>query len=351
MSSIIKHRFMYLLLLCQIGLLAILPARTGAQMPDIEMRVSDLVLGDEAIVNILFVPDEFTEVRWRWNEPLDGSEPWHSLDVDSYYGYFEVPFPPNFVSDRCESYPLYAEIRDQDGTIVPLQAIARFMIGMNTQIDLIWPERAMAGYTNQDMIKVRITDNLNCTGREVFVRINDEESGGTQFSEEVFINEYTLIAEERVMSVQVLVFGGIFHMDRQTFQLTRDVTPPALEQISARLEVSSPNTHIEISGRFLDTYAPLPWAIEWQVVDRNGDPMGEPVYHILTTDEIAQLETSAQAGEGTPFRLTVPLTETILPFGAHALQISLFDRAGNGRAIDPIPLPMRHTVFVPLVGR
>ncbi|WP_298819253.1 hypothetical protein [Chloroflexus sp.] len=352
MSFITRYRLVCVLLFIQLGLLGVLPAPLRAQDQEVTMFVSDSINYDNSAFVIIWAPEGFNEFRWRWEEPLDGSEEWQRLFFSTYFGYTKsIPMPPNFANDRCQDYLLFAEIRDPNGNIVPLQATARFLLDINAQIEIIWPERAMPGYTNQEVIQLRVTDNLNCISRSVSVSVDNEIEYFNRFYGQVFTRDYALFAEERVMSVFVSIREANNGDQRLEFQVIRDITPPVLHQINARLGMSHQPAQISISGLFLDAYAPLPWAIEWQFVDANDSPVGEPVYHILSEDEVEQSTELTSANEGTAFHLNVPLTESPIPAEARALRVSLFDRAGNGQAISPIPIAPQYTVFLPFVER
>ncbi|MEF3273955.1 MAG: hypothetical protein K6356_06065 [Chloroflexus sp.] len=341
-----NHRFIWILLVCQLSLFLVLPTSARAQDEYIVVWVSMLIRDDNTVL-VSFMGDleNFSEIRWRWNQPPDANDEWTSFSGHEYFADVIVSLPPNYVPSSCQKYPLFIDLRRQNGTIRTLEAFAQFDNNFNPQATLMWPERAMAGYTNQNTIRIEVKDPQACTSREGTVRVQYSQTYFILSPGESFNVEFPLPNEDTKMPVIIrlwrLMVGSLYH----ELELIRDTTPPVLANINARIDDGLHWSNIEIAGDFVDTYAPLPWAIEWQFLTSNGHPIGEPVYHVLTADEV-------WSEGGTAFQLNVSLPMMAVPAQAEAVQVSLFDRAGNGQMIaSPLPIVPRHTVFIPFVGR
>jgi hypothetical protein len=171
-------------------------------------------------------------------------------------------------------------------------------------------------------------------------------------SQEEFQQNFPLPEREGEIVTTVVVNGEHITNSRQIdFVVTRDVTPPVLTNTNAAVEIADQSTRLIMSGQFADAYAPLPRAIEWQFLARDGTTIGTPIFHILTDDEVQALTNAVPASDGTPYQLAVALGA--VPNQAHTLQVRVFDRAGNGQPITPIQLStsVPHIVHIPFIGR
>ncbi|WP_298402910.1 hypothetical protein [uncultured Chloroflexus sp.] len=325
-----------------------------AAQSEIIMYVFRQVRSDgNVIVEFSQLPVGFNEVRWRWNEPPTDADPWQPIVfVYAGYGNIIIQAPPD-TGVVCQQYELHAQIRDQGGNLISLQGGFFKDNSVDVQINLVTPQRAMSGYTNQDTILVSIIGDNECAGlRDGGISI--DQTVLYIFEADVpdrYEAEYPLPAVERPISLSMALFDRVSNVVVHDVSIVRDVTPPTLADIRATATVVEDGTRLTITGQFNDAHAPLPWAVEWQFVTSDGVELGEPVYHVLEASEVQAGSAATLAATSTPFGLNVLFEAP--PQQASALRIQLFDRAGNGRAIDPVMITstVSHTVYVPLVGR
>lgn len=299
------------------------------------------------------LPSTIDAVRWRWNqEPTD----------DQRWQWFTVQ---NGTATRCliitnedlkqDPPVVYVQLRDLDGTIISLSATFIKEPPIQFTIEIVSPERAMNYYTNRDHVTLRVINHSG--GHDGYIAIWYEP--GIVFHDfllspqEEFQRDFPLPEREGEIVTTVVVNGERITNSRQIdFVVTRDVTPPVLTNTNATVETTDQSTRLIMSGQFADTYAPLPRAVEWQFLARDGTTIGAPVFHILTDDEVQAVTTAALVSDGTPYQLAVALGA--VPNHVHTLQVRVFDRAGNGQPITPIQLnstSVPHIVHIPFIGR
>jgi hypothetical protein len=343
---IVSWSLMWVLVLCS------QPLAAQSAQPYMEL---DNYIEFDWCVNGFFtnLPSTIDAVRWRWNqEPTD----------DQRWSWFTVQ---NGTASRCMTITnedlrqnppiLYVQLRDLDGTIISLSAPFIKEPPIQVTIEIVSPERAMSHYTNRDYVTLRVINHSG--GRDGYMAIWDQPSivfhDFLLSSQEEFQKNFPLPEREGEIVTTVVVNGEHITNSRQIdFVVTRDVTPPVLTNTNAAVEIADQSTRLIISGQFADAYAPLPRAIEWQFLARDGTTIGTPIFHILTDDEVQAVTTAALVSDGTPYQLAVALGA--VPNHAHTLQVRVFDRAGNGQPITPIQLnrtSVPHIVHIPFIGR
>ncbi len=299
------------------------------------------------------LPSTIDAVRWRWNQEPTDDQRWLWFTVQDGTATRCLTITDE---DLSQDPPIvYVQLRDLDGTIISLSAPFIKAPPIQVTIEIVSPERAMNYYTNRDHVTLRVINHSG--GHDGYIAIWYEP--GIVFHDfslspqEEFQRDFPLPEREGEIVTTVVVNGERITNSRQIdFVVTRDVTPPVLTNTNATVETTDQSTRLIISGQFADAYAPLPRAVEWQFLARDGTTIGAPVFHILTDDEVQAVTTAALVSDGTPYQLAVALGA--VPNQAHTLQVRVFDRAGNGQPITPIQLnstSIPHIVHIPFIGR
>ncbi|ABY34145.1 MAG TPA: hypothetical protein DEF43_08240 [Chloroflexus aurantiacus] len=338
-----------------VWILLLLSQPTAAQSTQPQMQVGDhITITGRIEVTFTGLPSTIDKIRWSWNQEPTDEVSWRWIEVEDGNATKWVNPPPDYNNYDPEAPPiLYVQLLDLDGTIISLNAPFIRARPIEVTMELLPPERAMSGYTNQNHVNVRLVNIFG--GKQGYVAIPHPDE---LVIHDFFFNdqpalqpEYPLPALEGEILIYVAVWGEeTANSKSDWFSLIRDITPPTLTHTQADVDTAGTPARLVMSGRFTDKYAPLPHAIEWQFVASDGSTIGSPVFHVLSETEVGAITTAVLSTEGTPYQLQVTL-DTI-PVEARMLQVRLFDRAGNSQAIEPIQLPnTSHTVHIPFVGR
>lgn len=310
----------------------------------------------QVLVDFWQLPPTTRELRWSWNQPPVDDNAWEPLLVFQGFAFAYVPGPPETSNPLCQHHTFYAELRDVDGNTTLLSAPLTIDRAVDMIVNVRWPEYAMTGYTNQDTIMVQMIDNNDCTGlRSGAFSVDDEilyDLPILSIEQSAHYDAYQLLTKEGGMILYFLAYDRRSNVGYLEMPLVRDVTPPVVTNVIASVERGEQSSRLIVSGQFMDTYAPLPWAIEWQFVNRYGVPIGQPVYHVLGEHEVQSEGNGSLATSGSPFQLNVSLG--VITNDAAAVHLKLFDRAGNGQALEPVAFPVpdiMYTVYIPLAVR
>ncbi|WP_322512878.1 hypothetical protein [Chloroflexus sp.] len=355
--QVLRRCFVSFILVSLLGIVSLIGQPVTAQSGEPYMQLNGFIeRTGEVSVDIAQLPATIHEVRWSWNQPPAVDAAWEPLNVFRGYAIHFVKAPPDTGNPLCQHHTLYAELRDQNGDTILLSEPFTIDRSLDMLVNIAWPSYAMAGYTNQDEIMVQFIDNQDCSGILTgYLVINEDVFHNlliTPPSQPAPFRAYRLSLAEGEMIASVSGRDRQSNVAYQTITFVRDVTPPTLADTRVAINTTPPDNHLVITGQFADAYAPLPWAIEWQFMNRDGTMIGDPVYHILNPDEVQSSETALLSANSTPFRISVGLGS--IPAHAVALRVKLFDRAGNGQAIDPIQLTLPNSTFniyVPLIKR
>ncbi|RMD73246.1 MAG: hypothetical protein D6823_13640, partial [Chloroflexi bacterium] len=259
--------------------------------------------------------------------------------------------PPDTGNPLCQHHTFYAELRKQDGSTFVLSSPFAIDRSVDVEVDLLWSSHAMVGYTNQDTVKLKVLDDQECTGIMAAGITSDMVVGyNIPLTDEYYT--YRLPFNEGPITLYFEFVDRANNREFRQIEIIRDTTPPVLSAIAATIAPADQGHQLTITGQFTDTYAHLPWAIEWQFIDHTGSSIGDPVFHILHESEVLLPETVRLLTAATPFQITIGIEA--IPAQAAGISFRLFDRAGNGQTSEPMMFttpPTVHTVYVPLVGR
>lgn len=354
---VLRRCFVSFILVSLLGIVSLIGQPVIAQSGQPFMQLSrPLNQTGEVVVDFAQLPLTIRELRWSWNQPPAVDAGWDPLDVFHGFAFRYVSAPPDIGNPLCQYHIFYAELRDQSGDTILLSEPFIIDRSVDMLVNIAWPSYAMAGYTNQDEIMVQFIDNQDCSGIETGYLVIDEEVFHnlviTPPSQPAPFRAYRVSQAEGSMSAVFFIYDRESNFAYQTRTFVRDVTPPTLADTQAAIDTTAQDNHLVITGRFADAYAPMPWAVGWQFFDRDGNAIGDEVYHILNADEVQTDTPELSTADDGSFRINVELG--LLPNYATTMRIRLFDRAGNGQFIEPItlitPTPL-YTVYIPLAER
>lgn len=349
-----RHYFILFVFTGLIGLIAPIAQPATAQSDPIQMQLITDVTGS-VFVYFPSLPASHYEIRWQWNEPPTDEAEWQPLHPFSGAYYRYVTSPPDTGNPVCQHHAFYAELRDLSGDIITLSTPFTIDEEVDVLINVLWPEQAMNGYTNQDSLVVQVIDQQDCSG----LQRGRLSIGGmshnliiTPPDQTAPFYAYQIPLQEGEMRVQFFIQDKMRNTSFQDFTLVRDVTPPTLANTRAAIQRMVQPAQLTITGEFSDVYAPLPWAIEWQFLNSDGAVIGDPVFHTLNAEEVQSTGSAFLMAESNPFQINVSVGA--IPDQAAALHVKLFDRAGNSQAIAPVQLTtvaQTYSIYLPLIDR
>jgi hypothetical protein len=350
----LRRQIVFIVLVGLLASVGLIPHRVIAQTstPAPLMYLSNYIdRFGEVLVDFANLPPTTQELRWRWNELPADDEAWEELPVGNGFAFQYVSPPPDTGNPLCQHHTFYAELRKQDGSTFVLSSPFAIDRSVDVEVDLLWSSHAMVGYTNQDTVKLKVLDDQECTGIMAAGITSDMVVGyNIPLTDEYYT--YRLPFNEGPITLYFEFVDRANNREFRQIEIIRDTTPPVLSAIAATIAPADQGHQLTITGQFTDTYAHLPWAIEWQFIDHTGSSIGDPVFHILHESEVLLPETVRLLTAATPFQITIGIEA--IPAQAAGISFRLFDRAGNGQTSEPMMFttpPTVHTVYVPLVGR
>lgn len=349
-----RHYFILFVFTGLIGLIAPIAQPATAQSDPFQIRLIKELSGS-IFVYFPNLSSPHYEMRWQWNAPPTDEAEWKPLQTfgDVYYRY--VSSPPDTGNPLCQRHTFYADLRDQSGDIITLSAPFTIDPEVDVLINVLWPEQAMSGYTNQDSLVVQVIDQQDCSGLQQGRLSIDGMSHNliiTPPEQTAPFYAYQIPLQEGEMRAQFVIQDKMRNTSFQDFTLVRDVTPPTLANTRAAIQSMVQPAQLTITGEFSDVYAPLPWAIEWQFLNSDGAVIGDPVFHTLNAEEVRSTGSAFLMAESNPFQINVSVGA--IPDQATALHVKLFDRAGNSQAIAPVQLTtvaQTYSIYLPLIDR